>query len=174
MPTPSPVPVQAATPPLMLFFEGILPVKRATLYFPLPLEEARQRLGNATRSPWIIGNSSGVFSNQYRYDVATVGDTIVIDGPLGHKKWTLHTQGLLFVSPYGTALHLISRLSRKHILMAALAFLFFVIVAVSRSGSLLPIVALLFPYGGLVFIAKYEARTISDLCGRAILGMPLP
>jgi hypothetical protein len=163
--------VQADVSPVWMSSQAdLLPLKKTTIFLAVPLDQARQRLGRTAE--WVIGRNMGIFYGQHRYDVAIRGDTIVIDGPFGYKKWQLQTLVTLYVTPQGTALHVVSRLDKATALLAGLLFSTFLIAGGFMVGPIFPIMALLLLYSVAVFSVKYEANIITDHCIRSIIGSP--
>ena len=173
---PAPASLPSVAAPRRAAWASFFPHKTTTLYFALPLDQARQMLINSARSPWISSQNSGIFADQRRYDVEIHSDTIVIEGPFGYRKTTLHTEGRLLTTPHGTALQLASGMSSGSAIMVGGVILFLFVAVVVSFGSLRPLVLIVAPilgiYGVLLFNVSYEGNLIADLCGRAILGVP--
>jgi len=185
-------PVPPLVPACLWSFAALLPIKRTTLYFSVPLDHARQQLIDAATVPWMVAQRTAVFNEQrvyHRYAVTVVGDTLTIDGPRGIRAWPLTTQGILSTTPEGCALHLTSRLAGRYsLLIIGIVFAMIAIAGATigpgmvdgpapwwigpLAGTLVSSSVFMFPYSLFVMGVKYGARFIHDQCGRTIMEIP--
>jgi hypothetical protein len=176
--------------------EGVLLIKRTTLYFPVPLDLARQRLTEAATSPLVVGNAFVPHQPKYHhyYDAVVREDSITIEGPRRSEYMRtprpLSVQGVLFATSTGSALQLASRpRSGSPLVVFGFVVALSIIVGIVWIGPRIvvgsvpwwtgPVIGSLVSssiffcvYGLYVFAFKYASQVLFDQCGRTILGIP--
>jgi hypothetical protein len=157
---------------LITFF---LPVSEVTIYSPLGLDQARQRLSDRLQFGLEQTSGSGIFQDRRRYQGQLSNDHLTLRGPYGYKKWGLTTHGSFRADREGSLVELKMQLDLGYAVFALsllLPFGCFLAALFSRNLILAPcvIVPVMVLYSALLISVKVEAETIKDLLV-AILSM---
>ena len=160
----------------LLDLTPLLPIRRFVIRSPLSLVQVRARLRDIFREEIVETSGSAWFQQHRTYRGWVVDSTMQLNGPFGHRQWTMVTDGTLEQAEGGSILRLSSQLSLGYILLFILVIGGWVVLVLTKTwGSwfaLVPLVGGMFFYTVFILSAKSEATDTATMLAR-MLNMPL-
>jgi hypothetical protein len=155
---------------LSQFFLLFLPYKITTISSQLSKPQVMERLTSKFIPAAVVGEDT-FWTSSCQYRGHDLGDRFQIDGPFGHKRWTLFTQGNIFSTDKGSSLKLKLTLSIFHLLSAIFVLSFYGIGCIFvMHFPFWQIIAIqeLFFYGGILLIFHWEVEKLLLLIKEAL------
>jgi len=155
---------------LSQFFLLALPYQITTIPSPLSKPQVMEKLISKFIPAAVVGEDT-FWTSSCQYRGHDLGDRFQIDGPFGHRRWTLFTQGSIVSTTKGSNLKLKLTLSTFHLLSAIFILSFYGIASIFVMRFpfwQVIVIQELFFYGGILFIFHWEVEKLLTLIKEAL------